>query len=133
MRKLTEEEKQALKEKLKEEGLDEERSKPVQLTLSDDKKEEMKKVLAQAEHDKLEKLEAESDKETEEMFQEISEYLRRQEGIERMSMFYVIVGRYFERAADHAFQMAERAIYMKTGAKKKLGLAYKRKDSIGPH
>ena len=56
MRKLTEEERQALKEKLKEEGLDEERSKPVQLTLSDDKKEEMKKVLAQAEHDKLEKL-----------------------------------------------------------------------------
>ncbi|MFW9921218.1 MAG: phosphate uptake regulator PhoU [Candidatus Thorarchaeota archaeon] len=81
----------------------------------------------------LEKLEAESDKETEDMFQEISEYLRKQEGIERMSMFYVIVGRYFERAADHAFQMAERAIYMKTGKKQKLGLAYKRKDYVAPH
>ncbi|MFW9907647.1 MAG: phosphate uptake regulator PhoU [Candidatus Thorarchaeota archaeon] len=81
----------------------------------------------------LERLEAESDKETEEMFQEISEYLRKQEGIERMSMFYVIVGRYFERAADHAFQMAERAIYVKTGRKQKLGKAYKRDDSIGPH
>ncbi len=83
--------------------------------------------------DELEKLEAESDKETEDMFQEISEYLRKQEGIERMSMFYVIVGRYFERAADHAFQMAERAIYMKTGKKQKLGLAYKRKDTVAPH
>ncbi len=82
---------------------------------------------------KLEELEAESDKETEEMFLEISEYLRKQNGIERMSMFYIIVGRYFERAADHAFQITERAIYMITGEKQKLGLAYKRKDYMAPH
>lgn len=83
--------------------------------------------------DELEKLEAESDKETEDMFQEISEYLRKMDGIERMSMFYVIVGRYFERAADHAFQMAERAIYMVTGKKRKLGSAYRRTDYVAPH
>jgi phosphate transport system protein len=95
-----------------------------------------KKALLQgdlSEIDELEKLEAESDRETEEMFQEISEYLRKQDGIERMSMFYVLVGRYFERAADHAFQIAERAIYVKTGKKRKLGLAYRRSDIIGPH
>ncbi|MCK5152204.1 MAG: hypothetical protein KAQ65_10195 [Candidatus Thorarchaeota archaeon] len=83
--------------------------------------------------DELEKLEAESDKETEEMFQEISEYLRKEDGIEKMSMFYVLVGRYFERAADQAFQIAERAVYMITGEKKQLRLAYQRRDYVGPH
>ena len=33
------------------------------------------------------------------------------------SLYYVIVGRYFERAADNAFSIAERAIYMVTGEK----------------
>jgi len=55
MRKLTPEEKQALKEKIKEAGL-EERSKPSQITLSDDKKEEMKKLIAEAERERLERL-----------------------------------------------------------------------------
>jgi phosphate transport system protein len=83
--------------------------------------------------EELEKLEAETDRETEDMFQEISDYLRKMDGIERMSMFYVIVGRYFERAADHAFQIAERAIYVVTGEKRKLGLAYRRTDYVAPH
>ncbi len=52
MRKLTPEEKVALKEKLREEGISEE-DKPVKLTLSDDKKEEMKKVIAQAEQKRI--------------------------------------------------------------------------------
>jgi len=52
--------------------------------------------------DELEKLEAESDKETSEMFEEIAEYLRKRKDIEAMAMYYVIVGRYCERAADHA-------------------------------
>jgi hypothetical protein len=56
MQKLTQEEKQALKGKLKEEGLDDERGKPIKLTLTDDKKEAMKKMIAQAEHDRLGKL-----------------------------------------------------------------------------
>ena len=56
MKKLTPEEKQALEKKLREEGLDEERSKPIKLTLSDDKKEEMKKLIAQAERERLEQL-----------------------------------------------------------------------------
>jgi hypothetical protein len=56
MRKLSPEEKQALKEKLKEEGIDEERGKPVQLTLSDDKKEEMKEMIAQAERERIGRL-----------------------------------------------------------------------------
>lgn len=55
MRKLTSEEKQALKEKIKEAGLDE-RSNPNQITLSDDKKEEMKKLIAEAERERLERL-----------------------------------------------------------------------------
>ena len=55
MRKLTPEEKQALKEKIREAGL-EERSKPNQITLSDDKKEEMKKLIAEAERERLERL-----------------------------------------------------------------------------
>ena len=56
MRKLTPEEKEALKQKLREEGLDEERSKPVKLTLSDDRKEEMKKMIAQAERERIGRL-----------------------------------------------------------------------------
>ncbi len=56
MRKLTLEEKQALEEKLKEEGIDEERGKPVKLTLTDDKKEAMKKMIAQAEQERLGRL-----------------------------------------------------------------------------
>ena len=55
-KKLTQEEKQALRGKLKEEGLDDERGKPIELTLTDDKKEAMKKMIAQAEHDRLGKL-----------------------------------------------------------------------------
>ncbi|MBN2230208.1 MAG: hypothetical protein JW779_11530 [Candidatus Thorarchaeota archaeon] len=81
----------------------------------------------------LENLESESDRETEEMFQEISEFLRKQDGIEKMSMFYVIVGRYFERAADHGLQIAERGIYIHTGKKKQLGIAFKDKGMLGPH
>ncbi len=54
--KLTPEEKQALKEKLKEEGLDDERGNHKELTLTDDKKEAMKKKIAQAGHDRLSKL-----------------------------------------------------------------------------
>lgn len=56
MRKLTLEEKQALKEKIKEAGMETEGRKPVKLTLSDDKKKEMEKMIAQAEHDRLGKL-----------------------------------------------------------------------------
>ncbi|MHA2201033.1 MAG: phosphate signaling complex protein PhoU [Candidatus Thorarchaeota archaeon] len=86
-----------------------------------------------SEIDELEKLEAESDKETGEMFEEITEYLRKKKGITTMAMYYVIVGRYCERAADHAFSIAERAVYMVTGEKKKLGLAYKGASSETPH
>ena len=52
MKKLTPEEKIALKEKLREEGIGEE-GKPVKLTLSDDKREEMKKMIAQAEQNRI--------------------------------------------------------------------------------
>ena len=83
--------------------------------------------------DELEKLEAQSDRETGEMFEEITEYLRKRKDITTMAMYYVIVGRYCERAADHAFSIAERAIYMVTGEKKKLGLAYKGQSSDAPH
>lgn len=86
-----------------------------------------------SEIDELEKLEAQSDKETGEMFEEITEYLRKKKGITMMAMYYVIVGRYCERAADHAFSIAERAVYMVTGEKKKLGLAYKGLSSEAPH
>jgi phosphate transport system protein len=78
-----------------------------------------------SEIDKLEKLEAESDRETVEMFEEIAEYMKRMSDIVKMSLFYVIVGRYCERAADHAFSIAERAVYVHTGHRQKLGLAFK--------
>ncbi len=83
--------------------------------------------------DELEKLEASSDKETVAMFEEIVEYLKKMTGITTMSLFYVIVGRYCERAADHAFSIAERAIYVHTGKRRKLGLAYKGSADRGPH
>jgi phosphate transport system protein len=83
--------------------------------------------------DDLEKMESDSDRETSEMFEEIVEYLRRQKDITTMAMFYVIVGRYCERAADQAFAIAERAVYMVTGEKKKLGLAYKGSSPDAPH
>ena len=84
--------------------------------------------------DELEELEAQSDRETGEMFEEITEYLRKRKDITTMAMYYVIVGRYCERAADHAFSIAERAVYMVTGEKKKLGLAYKdQPDDAPPH
>jgi phosphate transport system protein len=83
--------------------------------------------------DELEKLEAESDKETSEMFEEITEYLRKRTDITTMAMYYIIIGRYCERAADHAFSIAERAVFMVTGERRKLGLAYKGKSSHAPH
>ncbi|MFX1262167.1 MAG: phosphate uptake regulator PhoU [Promethearchaeota archaeon] len=83
--------------------------------------------------DDLEKMEADSDRETSEMFEEIAEYLRKRKDITTMAMFYVIVGRYCERAADQAFAIAERAVYMVTGEKKKLGLAYKGSAPDAPH
>lgn len=52
MKQLTPEEKEALKEKIHEAGLDQ-RGRTIKLTLSDDKKEEMKKMIARAEHDRL--------------------------------------------------------------------------------
>ncbi|MFW9789201.1 MAG: phosphate uptake regulator PhoU [Candidatus Thorarchaeota archaeon] len=83
--------------------------------------------------DELEKLEADSDKETAEMFEEIVQYLRERDDIEEMALFYILVGRYCERAADQAFLIAEKAVYMITGKRKKLGLAYKGKASQAPH
>jgi len=83
--------------------------------------------------DELEKLEAESDKETSEMFEEITELLRKRKDIETMAMYYVIIGRYCERAADHAFSIAERAVFMVNGERTQLGLAYKGKSSHAPH
>ncbi len=56
MRKLTPEEKQVLGEKLREEGIDAERGRPIRLTLTDDKKEAMKKMIAQAGHERLVRL-----------------------------------------------------------------------------
>jgi len=81
----------------------------------------------------LEKLEAESDKETSEMFEEITEYLRKRNDITAMALYYIIIGRYCERAADHAFSIAERAVFMVTGERTKLGLAYKGSASYAPH
>ena len=83
--------------------------------------------------DELEKLEALSDKETSEMFEEITDYLRKRTDITTMALYYVVVGRYCERAADHAFSIAERAVYMVTGKRVKLGLAYKGQSSQAPH
>jgi phosphate transport system protein len=80
--------------------------------------------------DELEKLEAQSDNESVEMFQEIAEYLSKRRDISTIAMYYVIVGRYFERAADQAISIAESAVYLVTGERKKLGLAYEGIDDL---
>ena len=80
--------------------------------------------------DELEKLEAQSDNEATEMFQEIATYLNNRRDISNIAMLYVIVGRYFERAADQAVNIAEYAVYLVNGERKKLGLAYKGVDDI---
>jgi len=72
----------------------------------------------------LEKLEAQSDREAVDMFQEIADYLSRRRDISELAMYYIIVGRYCERAADQAIRIAESAIYMITGERTKLGLMY---------
>jgi phosphate transport system protein len=86
-----------------------------------------------SEMEELEKLESVTDKETEDMFEEIVEYLRKDQTIVRMALFYILVGRYYERAADHAMMIAERAIYTVTGHRQKLGLAYKEASLHPPH
>ncbi|MFX1482403.1 MAG: phosphate uptake regulator PhoU [Promethearchaeota archaeon] len=82
-----------------------------------------------SEIDELEKLEALSDNEAAEMFQEIADYLNRRRDISEMAMYYIIVGRYCERAADKAIVIAEAASYMITGERKKFGLAYKGEEA----
>ena len=83
--------------------------------------------------DELEKLESESDKETSDMFCEIAQFLREKEGIEEMALYYILIGRYCERAADQAFQIAEKAVYMVKGKRVRLGIAYKGRASGAPH
>jgi phosphate transport system protein len=83
-----------------------------------------------AEIDELEKMEAQSDNESAEMFQEIAEHLSNRHDISTIAMYYVIVGRYFERASDQAINIAESAVYLVTGERKKLGLAYEGIDDI---
>ncbi len=78
-----------------------------------------------SEIDELEKLEALSDREATDMFEEIAEYLNKRRDISELAMFYIIVGRYCERAADQAIIIAESASYMITGKRVKLGIAYK--------
>lgn len=80
--------------------------------------------------DQLEKLEAQSDNEATEMFQEIATHLNNRRDISNIAMLYVIVGRYFERAADQAIIIAESAVYLVKGERKKLGFAYKGVDDI---
>jgi phosphate transport system protein len=77
-----------------------------------------------SEIDELEKLETQSDIETAEMFEEIADYLKGSRDISEIAMYYIIVGRYCERAADHALSIAEAAYYMVTGKRKKLGLRH---------
>jgi phosphate transport system protein len=83
-----------------------------------------------SEIDELEKLEAQSDNEATEMFQEIASYLNNRRDISNIAMLYVIVGRYFERAADQAIIIAESAVYLVNGERKKLGYAYKGVEDI---
>lgn len=78
-----------------------------------------------SEIDELEKLEDQSDNEEADMFCEIAEYLNRRQDISEIAMYYIIVGRYCERAADQAVNIAEAANYMLSGNRVKLGLAYK--------
>jgi phosphate transport system protein len=77
-----------------------------------------------SEIDELEKLESQSDNEEADMFCEIAEYLNRRRDISEIAMYYIIVGRYCERAADQAINIAEAANYMLSGNRVKLGLAY---------
>ncbi|MHA2027282.1 MAG: phosphate signaling complex PhoU family protein [Candidatus Thorarchaeota archaeon] len=77
-----------------------------------------------SELEELEKLEAQSDVETAEMFEEIADFLTRRRDISEIAMYYIIVGRYCERAADHALLIAEAAYYLVTGERKKLGLVH---------
>jgi phosphate transport system protein len=77
-----------------------------------------------SEIEELEKLEAQSDREAVDMFEEIAEYLSRRRDICELAMYYIIVGRYCERAADQAIRIAESAIYGLTGERRKLGLRY---------
>jgi len=56
MKELTQEEKQVLKEKIHEAGLDKRRSGASKIELSDSNKEEMKKMIARAEKQRLEQL-----------------------------------------------------------------------------
>ncbi len=88
-------------------------------------------VLAEdlSEIEELEKLEAQSDREAVDMFEEIAEYLNRRRDISELAMYYIIVGRYCERAADQAIRIAESATYMITGERVKLGLLYKEEDA----
>ncbi|MFW9768899.1 MAG: phosphate uptake regulator PhoU [Candidatus Thorarchaeota archaeon] len=74
--------------------------------------------------EELEKLETQSDIETADMFEEIADYLGRRHDISEIAMHYIIVGRYCERAADHALSIAEAAYYMVNGKHKKLGLKH---------
>jgi len=83
-----------------------------------------------SEIDEIEKLEAQSDNEATEMFQEIATYLNNRRDVSNIAMLYVIVGRYFERAADQAIKIAESAVYLVSGERKKLGFAYKGVDDI---
>ena len=53
MRKLTEEEKRILQEKIHEAGLDKKRRGTGKIELTDDNKEEMKKMIARAERERL--------------------------------------------------------------------------------
>ena len=64
------------------------------------------------------------------MFQEIATHLNTRRDISNVAMLYVIVGRYFERAADQAINIAESAVFLVTGERKKLGYAYKGVDDI---
>jgi len=77
-----------------------------------------------SELDELEKLENQSDTEAADMFEEIADYLRGRRDISEIAMYYIIVGRYCERAADHALSIAESAYYMVNGERKKLGLKH---------
>jgi phosphate transport system protein len=81
-----------------------------------------------SEIDEIEKLEAQSDMEAVDMFQEIAEYLNRRRDISELAMYYIIVGRYCERAADQAIRIAESAVYTITGERRKLGLEYKEEE-----
>ena len=83
-----------------------------------------------SEIDELEKLENQSDSEAADMFKEIVEYLGSYHDISTMAMYYIIVGRYFERASDQAINIAESAVFLVSGERKKLGIAYEGVDDL---